>query len=188
MHSKGGRLGIRCDLLRRRAAVPVSVVPCIHRLRWPGRFKGLTGVLVLRVCRGLSLGLLAMPYPSTRTDISVQHLMVCPSRSGSPNIGKVRSQTSVSSLSKPRLPLRHTAPIQNLFLQLLMDVSFELNSETQSPPGVFALADLGPLLLPYRSCRRPGYASADGEKCARTLIIAAAYPEACAVGRPHFFG
>src|SRR5262249_46933544 len=33
MHSNGGRLGIRCDLLRRRVAVSVWVVPCIHRLR-----------------------------------------------------------------------------------------------------------------------------------------------------------
>jgi hypothetical protein len=114
--------------------------------------------------------------------------MMCSSRSGSPNIGKVRSQISVSSLLKPRLPWQHTAPIQNLFLQLLMDVSLDLNSETQRPPGVYALAELGPLLLPYRACGHPGYATADGEKCGRTLIIAAAYPEACAAARAHFFG
>src|SRR5215471_4150529 len=48
MHSKGGRLVMRCDLLRRRAAAPVSVVPCIHRLRWPDRVQRFaTGVLIV---------------------------------------------------------------------------------------------------------------------------------------------
>jgi len=132
--------------------------------------------------------LLATPYLSARTDISVQHLMVCSSRSGSPKHRQSQAADSAKSLLKPRLPPRHAAQVQNLFLQLLMDVSFNLNSETQRPPGAFALVDLGPLLLLYRSCGHPGYASDGGEKCGRTLIIAAAYPEACTVGRPHFFG
>ena len=71
-------------------------------------------------------------------------------------IGKVRSQTSVKSLLKPRLHWRDTAPIQNLFLQLLMDVSFDLDFDMQRPPGVFALADL--------SCGRTARAGMQGTR------------------------
>ena len=57
-------------------------------------------------------------------------------------IGKVRSQTSLTSLLKPKLHRGDGAAIQNRFLQLLMDVSFDLDCAMQRPPSVFALADL----------------------------------------------
>jgi len=59
--------------------------------------------------------LLATPYLSARTDISVQHLMVCSSRSGSPKHRQSQAADSAKSLLKPRLPPRHAAQVQNLF-------------------------------------------------------------------------
>src|SRR6516162_2196080 len=86
MHSKGGRLRIRCDLLRRRAAVPVSVVPCIHRLRWPDSVqRSATGVLIISSFfrSRLPPWFARRALPPTRTDVSAHSW--CPSRSGHRN-------------------------------------------------------------------------------------------------------
>jgi len=134
----------------------------------------------LRVRRSLSLALLDMPVPidpdrcvgATPDGVPVTIRLA--------GIGKVRSQTSVKSLLKPRLHRRDTAPIQNLFLQLLMDVSFDLDCAMQRPPSVILLWQISPAAAPR--VLASGYASADGEKCGRTLIMASAYPEAWGVG------
>jgi len=129
--------------------------------------------------RSLSLALLDVPVPIDPDRCVAATPDGVPVTIRLAGIGKVRSQTSLTSLLKPKLHRGDGAAIQNRFLQLLMDVSFDLDCAMQRPPSVILLWQISPAAAPR--VLASGYASADGEKCGRTLIIASAYPEACGV-------